>query len=126
MEEPLGDTFLSETLRRRRRAARGRALICVNSEITRHQRGHGKKARPPKILACWRGPVSMPTCSPDRLLFSFPAQVFGDTPTPAGSVTYVDILSDPVPEKHHKDTEVPAALTLKKLKGAIRGVFRNF
>ena len=33
-------------------------------------------------------------------------QVFGDTPTPADSVNILDILSDPIPEKHYKDTEV--------------------
>uniref|UniRef100_H3CDL7 Phosphatidylinositol transfer protein N-terminal domain-containing protein n=2 Tax=Tetraodon nigroviridis TaxID=99883 RepID=H3CDL7_TETNG len=31
--------------------------------------------------------------------------VFGDTPTPAKSVTFLDILSDPIPEKHYKDSE---------------------
>ncbi|TNN02664.1 cytoplasmic phosphatidylinositol transfer protein 1b [Takifugu flavidus] len=31
--------------------------------------------------------------------------VFGDSPTPAGSVTFLDILSDPIPDKHYKETE---------------------
>ncbi|XP_029359965.1 cytoplasmic phosphatidylinositol transfer protein 1b isoform X2 [Echeneis naucrates] len=31
--------------------------------------------------------------------------VFGDTPTPAGSVSFLDILSDPIPEKHYKESE---------------------
>ncbi|KAJ8005117.1 hypothetical protein DPEC_G00143320 [Dallia pectoralis] len=30
---------------------------------------------------------------------------FGDTPTPSGSVKHLDILSDPVPDKHYKETE---------------------
>lgn len=31
--------------------------------------------------------------------------VFGDMPTPAENVSFLDILSDPIPEKHHKDSE---------------------
>ncbi|XP_030013784.1 cytoplasmic phosphatidylinositol transfer protein 1b [Sphaeramia orbicularis] len=31
--------------------------------------------------------------------------VFGDTPTPAGNVSFLDILSDPIPEKHYKESE---------------------
>lgn len=31
--------------------------------------------------------------------------VFGDKPTPAENVTFLDILSDPIPEKHYKQTE---------------------
>ncbi|XP_023282207.1 cytoplasmic phosphatidylinositol transfer protein 1-like [Seriola lalandi dorsalis] len=31
--------------------------------------------------------------------------VFGDTPTPAKSVSFLDILSDPIPEKHYKESE---------------------
>ncbi|CAN9513674.1 unnamed protein product [Ophioblennius macclurei] len=31
--------------------------------------------------------------------------VFGDTPTPADSVCFLDILSDPIPEKHYKEAE---------------------
>ncbi|XP_062255469.1 cytoplasmic phosphatidylinositol transfer protein 1b [Platichthys flesus] len=31
--------------------------------------------------------------------------VFGDTPTPAESVSFLDILSDPIPEKHYKEEE---------------------
>ena len=32
--------------------------------------------------------------------------MFGDTPTPAQSVSFLDILSDPIPEKHYKEEEV--------------------
>ncbi|KAG7237627.1 hypothetical protein INR49_032073 [Caranx melampygus] len=32
-------------------------------------------------------------------------EVFGDTPTPAKSVSFLDILSDPIPEKHYKESE---------------------
>ncbi|XP_076592368.1 cytoplasmic phosphatidylinositol transfer protein 1b isoform X1 [Chaetodon auriga] len=32
-------------------------------------------------------------------------EVFGDTPTPAENVSFLDILSDPIPEKHYKETE---------------------
>ncbi|XP_061771284.1 cytoplasmic phosphatidylinositol transfer protein 1b [Nerophis ophidion] len=31
--------------------------------------------------------------------------VFGDTPTPAENVNFLDILSDPIPEKHYKESE---------------------
>ncbi|XP_039972575.1 cytoplasmic phosphatidylinositol transfer protein 1b isoform X2 [Xiphias gladius] len=31
--------------------------------------------------------------------------VFGDTPTPAESVSFLDILSDPIPEKQYKESE---------------------
>ncbi|XP_069551877.1 cytoplasmic phosphatidylinositol transfer protein 1b isoform X2 [Brachyistius frenatus] len=31
--------------------------------------------------------------------------VFGDTPTPADSVSFLDILSDPIPEKHYVKSE---------------------
>ncbi|XP_017271091.1 cytoplasmic phosphatidylinositol transfer protein 1b [Kryptolebias marmoratus] len=31
--------------------------------------------------------------------------VFGDTPTPAENVSFLDILSDPIPEKHKTDSE---------------------
>ncbi|XP_066538635.1 cytoplasmic phosphatidylinositol transfer protein 1b [Hoplias malabaricus] len=31
--------------------------------------------------------------------------VFGDVPTPRDSVCFLDILSDPIPEKHYKKTE---------------------
>uniref|UniRef100_A0A1A7Z3C5 Phosphatidylinositol transfer protein N-terminal domain-containing protein n=1 Tax=Iconisemion striatum TaxID=60296 RepID=A0A1A7Z3C5_9TELE len=31
--------------------------------------------------------------------------VFGDTPTPADSVSFLDILSDPIPEKNYKTSE---------------------
>lgn len=31
--------------------------------------------------------------------------VFGDKPTPSESVTFLDILSDPIPEKHYKEAE---------------------
>ncbi|XP_016893357.1 cytoplasmic phosphatidylinositol transfer protein 1b isoform X3 [Cynoglossus semilaevis] len=31
--------------------------------------------------------------------------VFGDTPSPAPSVSFLDILSDPIPEKHYKEVE---------------------
>uniref|UniRef100_A0AAQ6IPV7 Phosphatidylinositol transfer protein N-terminal domain-containing protein n=1 Tax=Anabas testudineus TaxID=64144 RepID=A0AAQ6IPV7_ANATE len=31
--------------------------------------------------------------------------VFGDTPTPAQNVSFLDILSDPIPEKHYKESE---------------------
>ncbi|KAM4579936.1 cytoplasmic phosphatidylinositol transfer protein 1b [Odontesthes bonariensis] len=31
--------------------------------------------------------------------------VFGDTPTPEGNVSFLDILSDPIPEKHYKESE---------------------
>ncbi|KAM3614239.1 uncharacterized protein V6R79_011600 [Siganus canaliculatus] len=31
--------------------------------------------------------------------------VFGDTPTPAENVSFLDILSDPIPEKHYKEAE---------------------
>ncbi|XP_053288113.1 cytoplasmic phosphatidylinositol transfer protein 1b [Pleuronectes platessa] len=31
--------------------------------------------------------------------------VFGDTPTPAESVSFLDILNDPIPEKHYKEEE---------------------
>nr|XP_061813576.1 cytoplasmic phosphatidylinositol transfer protein 1b [Nerophis lumbriciformis] len=31
--------------------------------------------------------------------------VFGDTPTPAENVSFLDILSDPIPEKHYKESE---------------------
>ncbi|XP_067457399.1 cytoplasmic phosphatidylinositol transfer protein 1b [Thunnus thynnus] len=31
--------------------------------------------------------------------------VFGDTPTPAEDVSVLDILSDPIPEKHYKESE---------------------
>ncbi|XP_015805851.1 cytoplasmic phosphatidylinositol transfer protein 1b isoform X1 [Nothobranchius furzeri] len=31
--------------------------------------------------------------------------VFGDAPTPADSVSFLDILSDPIPEKHYKNSE---------------------
>jgi len=36
--------------------------------------------------------------------------VFGDTPTPEGDVSFLDILSDPIPEKHYKESEVHSAL----------------
>uniref|UniRef100_A0A8C7X1F6 Phosphatidylinositol transfer protein cytoplasmic 1b n=1 Tax=Oryzias sinensis TaxID=183150 RepID=A0A8C7X1F6_9TELE len=32
-------------------------------------------------------------------------RVFGDTPTPAENVSFLDILSDPIPEKHYKESE---------------------
>ncbi|KAI4874076.1 hypothetical protein NFI96_027552 [Prochilodus magdalenae] len=35
----------------------------------------------------------------------FPVQVFGDGPTPQDSVCFLDILSDPIPEKHYRKTE---------------------
>uniref|UniRef100_A0A3B4ACQ8 Phosphatidylinositol transfer protein N-terminal domain-containing protein n=1 Tax=Periophthalmus magnuspinnatus TaxID=409849 RepID=A0A3B4ACQ8_9GOBI len=31
--------------------------------------------------------------------------VFGDKPTPSENVTFLDILSDPIPEKHYKEEE---------------------
>ncbi|KAL0985162.1 hypothetical protein UPYG_G00153610 [Umbra pygmaea] len=31
--------------------------------------------------------------------------VFGDTPTPSESVNHLDILDDPIPDKHYKETE---------------------
>ncbi|XP_041844950.1 cytoplasmic phosphatidylinositol transfer protein 1b [Melanotaenia boesemani] len=31
--------------------------------------------------------------------------VFGDTPTPAENVCFLDILTDPIPEKHYKESE---------------------
>ncbi|XP_072250199.1 cytoplasmic phosphatidylinositol transfer protein 1b [Leuresthes tenuis] len=31
--------------------------------------------------------------------------VFGDTPTPEGDVSFLDILSDHIPEKHYKESE---------------------
>nr|XP_057912464.1 cytoplasmic phosphatidylinositol transfer protein 1b [Doryrhamphus excisus] len=31
--------------------------------------------------------------------------VFGDTPTPAENVAFLDILRDPIPEKHYKESE---------------------
>ncbi|KAG7270120.1 hypothetical protein CRUP_027190, partial [Coryphaenoides rupestris] len=31
--------------------------------------------------------------------------VFGDQPTPEESVSFLDILSDPIPEKHYKESE---------------------
>ncbi|KAM9310303.1 cytoplasmic phosphatidylinositol transfer protein 1b isoform 2-T2 [Pholidichthys leucotaenia] len=31
--------------------------------------------------------------------------VFGDTPTPAENVSFLDILIDPIPEKHYKESE---------------------
>lgn len=37
-------------------------------------------------------------------------KVFGDTPTPAENVSLLDILSDPIPEKHYKESEVCTAL----------------
>ncbi|KAK2844690.1 hypothetical protein Q5P01_011349 [Channa striata] len=33
------------------------------------------------------------------------SNVFGDTPTPAENVCFLDILSDPIPEKHYKESE---------------------
>ncbi|KAM6935900.1 cytoplasmic phosphatidylinositol transfer protein 1b [Lycodopsis pacificus] len=33
------------------------------------------------------------------------SNVFGDTPTPAENVSSLDILSDPIPEKHYKESE---------------------
>ncbi|TDH11665.1 hypothetical protein EPR50_G00063590 [Perca flavescens] len=33
--------------------------------------------------------------------------VFEDTPTPAENVSFLDILSDPIPEKHYKESEDP-------------------
>ncbi|KAM6994595.1 cytoplasmic phosphatidylinositol transfer protein 1b [Tautogolabrus adspersus] len=33
------------------------------------------------------------------------SNVFGDTPTPAMNVSFLDILSDPIPEKHYKESE---------------------
>lgn len=36
--------------------------------------------------------------------------MFGDTPTPAENVSLLDILSDPIPEKHYKESEVRTAL----------------
>ncbi|XP_028985046.1 cytoplasmic phosphatidylinositol transfer protein 1b isoform X2 [Betta splendens] len=33
------------------------------------------------------------------------SNAFGDTPTPAENVTFLDILSDPIPEKHYKESE---------------------
>uniref|UniRef100_A0A3P9KD22 Phosphatidylinositol transfer protein cytoplasmic 1b n=1 Tax=Oryzias latipes TaxID=8090 RepID=A0A3P9KD22_ORYLA len=32
-------------------------------------------------------------------------RVFGDAPTPAENVSFLDILSDPIPEKHYKESE---------------------
>ncbi|KAM9782641.1 cytoplasmic phosphatidylinositol transfer protein 1b [Neosynchiropus ocellatus] len=31
--------------------------------------------------------------------------VFGDKPTPAANVSYLDILNDPIPDKHYKESE---------------------
>uniref|UniRef100_A0A4W5PPR1 Phosphatidylinositol transfer protein cytoplasmic 1b n=1 Tax=Hucho hucho TaxID=62062 RepID=A0A4W5PPR1_9TELE len=36
------------------------------------------------------------------------SNVFGDRPTPAESVSHLDILIDPIPDKHYKETEVLA------------------
>ncbi len=36
----------------------------------------------------------------------FPVQVFGDDPTPKDSICFLDILSDPIPDKHYKKSEV--------------------
>lgn len=36
--------------------------------------------------------------------------MFGDKPTPAENVCFLDILSDPIPEKHYKESEVLTAL----------------
>ncbi|XP_068615028.1 cytoplasmic phosphatidylinositol transfer protein 1b [Brachionichthys hirsutus] len=33
------------------------------------------------------------------------SHVFGDTPTPKENVSFLDILSDPIPEKHYKEAE---------------------
>ncbi|KAK9513924.1 hypothetical protein VZT92_027421 [Zoarces viviparus] len=33
------------------------------------------------------------------------SNVFGGTPTPAENVSFLDILSDPIPEKHYKESE---------------------
>ncbi|XP_060906322.1 cytoplasmic phosphatidylinositol transfer protein 1b [Labrus mixtus] len=33
------------------------------------------------------------------------SNVFGDTPTPEKNVSFLDILSDPIPEKHYKESE---------------------
>ncbi|KAI4905613.1 hypothetical protein NFI96_019134, partial [Prochilodus magdalenae] len=37
--------------------------------------------------------------------------VFGDGPTPQDSVCFLDILSDPIPEKHYRKTEVRTRIT---------------
>ncbi|CAJ1062419.1 cytoplasmic phosphatidylinositol transfer protein 1b isoform X1 [Xyrichtys novacula] len=33
------------------------------------------------------------------------SNVFGDTPTPEKNVSFLDILSDPIPEKHYRESE---------------------
>lgn len=35
-----------------------------------------------------------------------PVQVFGDDPAPKDTVCFLDILSDPIPDKHYKKSEV--------------------
>lgn len=35
-----------------------------------------------------------------------PVQVFSDDPTQKDSVCFLDILSDPIPDKHYKKSEV--------------------
>lgn len=40
--------------------------------------------------------------------------VFGDNPTPADRVSFLDILSDPIPEKHYKTSEDLSQWTSKK------------
>lgn len=37
--------------------------------------------------------------------------MFGDTPTQAENVSFLDILSDPIPEKHYKESEVRTVLS---------------
>uniref|UniRef100_A0A3B4YF52 Phosphatidylinositol transfer protein cytoplasmic 1b n=1 Tax=Seriola lalandi dorsalis TaxID=1841481 RepID=A0A3B4YF52_SERLL len=49
--------------------------------------------------------------------------VFGDTPTPAKSVSFLDILSDPIPEKHYKESEVRTVLS--QTRPCLKSLWRN-
>ncbi|XP_075897021.1 cytoplasmic phosphatidylinositol transfer protein 1b [Nelusetta ayraudi] len=52
--------------------------------------------------------------------------VFGDTPSPAGNISFLDILSDPIPEKHYKEKEDLSRWQSSKTgRGPLKGGWRD-
>lgn len=54
--------------------------------------------------------MSVYFCQPSLYCMTSPPsvwmQVFGNMQTPAENVSFLDILSDPIPDKHYKESEV--------------------
>uniref|UniRef100_A0A8C3AQS7 Phosphatidylinositol transfer protein cytoplasmic 1b n=1 Tax=Cyclopterus lumpus TaxID=8103 RepID=A0A8C3AQS7_CYCLU len=54
------------------------------------------------------------------------SNVFGDTPTPEEDVSFLDILIDPIPEKHYKESEDPSRwLSSKTGRGPLEKGWRD-